>query len=78
MTADNLAARFEAAEPNPLTAEEHEILWELSHLAVKQSVAETALRSHIQRATAAHIPWSVIATVLGTSQQDAQRRYGTF
>ena len=53
--ADQLAARFEAAEPNPISDDGH---------------------AAVTRARGAGVSWSVLATVLGTSRQAVQQRYG--
>ena len=74
--AEDLADRFEAAEPNPLSDEQHATVFDLRDAVVRRGRAEAGVTAQVARARAAGVSWSVIATVLGTSRQAAQQRYG--
>lgn len=73
--AEDLADRFEAAEPNPLSDEQHAPIFDLRDAVIRRGRAEAAVTAQVARARAAGVPWSVIATVLGMSRQGAQQRY---
>lgn len=74
--ADELAARFEAAEPNPLGDGGHAAVAALRDAVVERGQAEARIVAAIAQARAAGVSWSVLATVLGTSRQAVQQRYG--
>jgi hypothetical protein len=75
--ADELAARFEAAEPNPLDDHANATVLELRDAVIERGHAEARVMDAVHRARAAGVSWSVLATVLGTSRQAAQQRYGS-
>lgn len=74
--ADELAAAFEAAEPNPLDDDQHAAVSDLRDAVVERGRAEAKVQAGVTRARAAGVSWSVLAAVLGTSRQAAQQRYG--
>lgn len=74
--ADELAARFETAEPTPLSDAEHVALAGLRDAVVERGQAEAHIAAGVAQARAAGASWSVISVVLGTSRQAAQKRYG--
>lgn len=73
--ADELAARFESAEPNPLAPPEQATVTQLRAAVVERGRAEAEVLAAITRARAAGVSWTVLATVLGTSRQNAQKLY---
>ena len=74
--ADELADAFEVAEPNPLYDEQHAAVFDLRDAVVERGRAEAMVQAAVARARAAGVSWSVLSTVLGTSRQAAQQRYG--
>lgn len=74
--ADELAAAFEVAEPKPLDDDQHAAVFDLRDAVVERGRAEAKVQAAVTRARAAGVSWTVLATVLGTSRQAAQQRYG--
>ena len=74
--ADQLAARFEAAEPNPISDDGHAAVAALRDAVVERGRAEARILAAVTQARGAGASWSVLATVLGTSRQAVQQRYG--
>lgn len=74
--ADDLAARFEAAEPNPLSDEGQAAVGDLRNAVVERGRAEARILAAVTRARAEGVSWAVLAVTLGTSRQAAQQRYG--
>lgn len=74
--ADELAARFEEAEPNPVDDETHAALTKLRTAVVDRGRAEAALQEAVQDVITAGASWTLIGTILGTSRQAAQKRFG--
>lgn len=74
--AEDLADRFEAAEPNPLSDDQHATVFDLRDAVIGRGQAEAQVAAQVAVARAAGVSWAVIATVLGTSRQGAQQRYG--
>lgn len=74
--ADQLAAAFEVAEPKPLDEDQHAAVLGLRDAVVEHGRAEAKVQVAVTRARAAGASWAVLATVLGTSRQAAQQRYG--
>lgn len=74
--AHELAARFEDAEPNPVDDETQDALTKLRTAVVDRGRAEAALHDAVHAAITAGASWTLIGTVLGTSRQAAQKRFG--
>lgn len=74
--ADELAARFDSAEPNPLDPAAEAAVAAVRHAVVERGRAEAQVLAAVVRARGEGVSWSVIAAVLGTSRQAAQQRYG--
>lgn len=74
--ADELAAAFEVAEPKPLADDQHAAVFDLRDAVVERGRAEAQVQAAVTRARATGVSWAVLATVLGTSRQAAQQRYG--
>jgi hypothetical protein len=74
--ADDLAARFEAAEPNRLSDAGQAAVFDLRDAVVDRGRAETRILASVIRARAEGVSWAVLAATLGTTRQAAQQRYG--
>lgn len=75
--ADELAATFEVAEPNPLDDAQHAAVFDLRDAVIERGRAEAKVQAAVTRARAANVSWAVLAAVLGTSRQAAQQRYSS-
>lgn len=74
--AEDLARRFELAEPSPLGADGQQAVDELRVAVVDRGRSEARIAAAVSAARAAGVSWAVLAAVLGTSRQAAQQRYG--
>lgn len=74
--ADDLAARFEAAEPNPVGDAGQAAVLDLRSAVVDRGRAEARILAAVTRARAEGVSWAVLAATLGTTRQAAQQRYG--
>ncbi len=73
--ADELADRFESAEPNPLSDDAQAAVLDLRRAVVDRGRAEARILTAVTRARTEGVSWSVLAATLGTSRQAAQQRY---
>ncbi|CAN5530222.1 hypothetical protein BH20ACT2_BH20ACT2_22290 [soil metagenome] len=74
--ADELAARFESAEPSALTDIGHAAVFDLRDAVVDRGRAEARILAAVTRARAEGVSWAVLASVLGTSREAVRQRYG--
>lgn len=72
---DDLVARFENAEPNPLDDDQHQAVIALRTAVTTRSQAEAEVLAQVRRARSAGVTWSVLGIVLGTSGEAARQRY---
>lgn len=72
---DELAARFEAYDPEPGDQRDPDALSALRSAAVGRAEAEGALRDAVLRARDEHYSWQAIGALLGTSGEAARQRY---
>ncbi len=75
--ADELAERFESAQPNPLSDDGQAAVVDLHNAVVDRGRAEARILAAVTRARSEGVSWSVLGAALGTSRQAAQQRYGT-
>jgi hypothetical protein len=73
--ADDLADRFEAAEPTSERADEPALL-ALRRAAYRRSLAERDLAHAVRAARRDGASWAKIGAELGTSGEAARQRYG--
>lgn len=73
--ADELAARFEDYEPDPGDELDPSAVTELRTAVLERSAAERHLLEAVRRARAAHLSWSAIGALVGTSGEAARQRY---
>lgn len=69
------AARFENAEPNPISDKAQDAMHALRDAVIARGHAELAVRDAVARARQEGASWAVISTGLGTTRQAAQQRY---
>ena len=75
--ADELAARFEAYDPNPGDELDVTAIGQLRAAVAEQSAAERHLLDAVEAAREAGMSWASIGTFVGTSGEAARQRYGT-
>lgn len=73
--ADELAARFENYEPDPRDEIDPAAVAALRSAVMERSAAERHLIEAVRQARAAHLSWSAIGTLVGTSGEAARQRY---
>ena len=73
--ADELAACFENYEPDPSDELDPSPVTALRTAVLERSDAERHLLAAIQQARAAHLSWSGIGALVGTSGEAARQRY---
>lgn len=74
--ADELAARFEAYEPNPEDELDVSAVALLRAAVAERSEAERHLVDAVRAAREAGMPWATIGSLVGTSGEAARQRYG--
>ena len=74
--ADELAARFEAHEPDPTDVTDATALREVRHAFQARAGAERQLADAVSVARAEGHSWAAIGTMVGTSGEAARQRYG--
>ena len=72
-----LAARFEAYDPNPGDELDVTAIGQLRAAVAEQSAAERHLLDAVKTAREAGMSWASIGTFVGTSGEAARQRYGT-
>lgn len=73
--ADELAARFEAYEPDPADELDADAVAMLRAAVVERSDAERHLVEAVRKARDAGLAWSAIGSFLGTSGEAARQKY---
>ncbi|WP_232549662.1 hypothetical protein [Propioniciclava soli] len=73
--ADELAARFEAYEPDPTDELDAGAVALLRAAVTERSEAERHLVDAVRAAREAGMPWSAIGSFVGTSGEAARQRY---
>jgi hypothetical protein len=73
--ADELAARFENYEPDPNDELDPTAVSALRSAVIERSEAERHLIEAVGQARAAHVSWSAIGALVGTSGEAARQRY---
>ncbi len=74
--ADELAARFEAHEPDPTDVTDAAALRTVRHAFQARADAERHLADAVSVARAEGHPWAAIGAMVGTSGEAARQRYG--
>lgn len=74
--ADELAARFEEYEADPLDELDRDAVAALRSAVAERSAAELHMLEAVRQARQAHVSWSVIGTLVGTTGEAARQRYG--
>jgi len=72
---DELAARFEAYDPEPGDERDPGVIGELRSAAVARADAERSLQQAVVHAREQRYSWQVIGSLLGTSGEAARQRY---
>ncbi|RPF27783.1 hypothetical protein [Georgenia muralis] len=75
--ADELAARFEAYEPNPADELDAGAVSMLRAAVAERSEAERHLLEAVRAARESGMPWSAIGSLVGTTGEAARQRYGS-
>lgn len=74
--ADELAYRFESAEPNPIVGAQHDALMGVRDAALARAAAERSVAEAVAAARTQGLAWHLIGTMLGTSGEAVRQRYG--
>lgn len=74
--ADELAAKFEQADPDPADGKDATELRELRAAVLIRAEADRTLNEAVTRARGAGHSWASIGAMLGTSGEAARQRFG--
>lgn len=75
--ADDMAARFEDYDPDPDQELDRDAVALLHQAVQERSDAERHVLEAIRKAREAHMSWSVIGVLVGTTGEAARQRYGS-
>jgi hypothetical protein len=74
---DELARRFELAEPNPIVGAQHDALMAVRDAALARGEAERSVADAVAAARREGVAWHIIGPMLGTTGEATRQRYGT-